>query len=661
VAILRAKTDFMAMDNDNLRIGLLAWWTASNPMSSLWFLAQSLIREWSRSHPDQLVVFYNSSAEKVISKTDGPGNFTRRGLKRLEDVCLYRDEVDVLYTPYWWSEMDIEGLPQVHFIPDLTYAFYPDHQGSLYIKHFILACNHAIGISKYIVTPSEFSKNTLMERLGCPEERIRVIPHGVHSIFLDEQNTGIRPNRLPQEATDYLLYPANPLKRKNHKALLDALVVLRDRYAFHPRCVLTGQQTPGAFETDVQSEILKRGLSGSVHHLGVVSLPELKYLYLNAKALVFPSLFEGFGIPVLEAMTVGCPVIASNRTSIPEVAGGAALYFNPEDPSDLADSVFRFFQDPGLAENLIPAGKKRAADFSDARQAVETRAVLRDACLAADAELSRHRARIPEILGSPPVLTLIVLLRQAVHPDILQGIEKLAQEFGQGIEVIWIASTPAQGLPALAKQIPYQNDFRRTLGDAIREASGSFVFFSRGDVLPLSSLVYKLTDHEAIARLNCDFLYGEAYFRDGRTGAIRSPVHFYSIGEDRERAYCAHYLPFVVRREASVKALSDNETPPKSLSGLAAVLFDTCSRKRMFVPVAAKIASLRPRETPYATILLARLRRELPFSKALFPIMNHRAARKVTLRVLDAWANAPVSVRNVCKSLLKPIWNPEKE
>jgi len=93
----------------------------------------------------------------------------------------------------------------------------------------------------------------------------------------------------------------------NHITLLDALVILRERYSFKPRCVLTGLPTFEPHEVDIHREILKRGLLETVHHLGVVSLSELKYLYLNAKALVFPGLLEGFGIPVLEAMTVGCP------------------------------------------------------------------------------------------------------------------------------------------------------------------------------------------------------------------------------------------------------------------------------------------------------------------------------------------------------------------
>lgn len=357
----------------------------------------------------------------------GEAIFARHGLKHLEDVCLHRNEFDVLYTPYWWSEIDIEGLPQVHFIPDLNYAFYPDHQRSLYVKHFMLACNHAIGISQYIVTPSEFSKNTLVDKLGCPAEHVRVIPHGVHPIFSDEQNAGIRPSRLPQEATDYLFFPANPLKRKNHTKLLDALVILRDRYSFKPRCVLTGLQTIEPHQVDIHREILKRGLPETVHHLGVVSLSELKYLYLNAKALVFPSLLEGFGIPVLEAMTVGCPVVASNRTSIPEVAGGAALYFDPEDPAELADTVVRLCQDARVAEKLILEGKKRAGSFSDARQAEETRTVLRDACRAAKAERSRRRAMSRDFPGSPPMLTLIIVLRESVREEISLGVEKLVQ------------------------------------------------------------------------------------------------------------------------------------------------------------------------------------------------------------------------------------------
>ena len=611
--------------------------------------------------PGQVVVCYNSSAEKFMRKAEGVAKFTGHGLRRIEDICLYRREFDVLYTPYWWSGIGIEGLPQVHFIPDVAHVFYPTHQKKLYVEHFILGCKHAMGISKYIVTPSEYTKRTLVDQFDFPEKRIRVVYHGVHPIFLDESNGGSRPDLLPQGAADYLFFPASQLRRKNHRVLLDALVILRKRYAFEPHCVLTGDMTPNPMGVDVRLEILKRGLSTTVHHLGTVSLAELKYLYANAKALVFPSFFEGFGIPLLEALTVGCPVIASNRTSIPEVAGEAALYFDPHDSGDLADALFRFYQDPGIAERLVAAGKKRAGNFSEARQVLETRAVLQDAYLASKHDLGRRPAIVNEFGNRPPEVTVVVLFQRSLYREIVRELEKLIEEVNRAVEVIWIVCQRdahlLSGLQLPGRRITYENNFHTTIMNAAQTASGRFVFFSECNVVPLSSFVFFLIERRLSGELDGDFLHGEVYFKDSRADAFRSLVHFYATQEDLERDYCFHYLPFVVRKEVLVTALSRLQSPPGSFPDLAVLLFDACKRKRVFVPVCAKITGVRPRETPQSAMLFSRMTREFVRGTAIFRLARNPRLRYLVLRSFDTYVGLPQWVRGVFRLIARPIWN----
>src|SRR5262249_10089781 len=153
--------------------------------------------------------------------------------------------------------------------------------------------------------------------------RIRVIHHGIdHERF--------SPGAEPREP--FLLYPARPWPHKNHTRLYEAFALLRrDRPEL--RLVLTGGSHGNA---------VPHGVEG----VGDVSLHQLVSLYRRASALVFPSLYEGFGLPPLEAMACGCPVACSVAASLPEVCGDAARFFKPDDPADIAAAVEDVLADP---------------------------------------------------------------------------------------------------------------------------------------------------------------------------------------------------------------------------------------------------------------------------------------------------------------------------
>ncbi len=651
----------MTIGKDNLRIGLFLGWRTIERNNSLTFVFQSLIREFSRILPEQVVVLYYVSLKRFMEKVEGLDKVTGHGLKRLEDICLYRREFDVLYTPYWWSEIGMEGLPQVHFIPDAFYVIHPQHESRIFVDSFIHAYKHSVGVSKYIITPSEYTKKTLIDQYGLPEERIRVVYHGVHQIFSDASNGGSRPPHMPRTAADYLFFPATQLQRKNHKALLDALVLLRERYALEPCCVFTGDLTCNSFEVDVRAEIFKRGLSETVHHLGMVSLDELKYLYVNAKGLIFPSWFEGFGLPVLEAMTVGCPVLASNRTSVPEVAGEAALYFDPYDPSDIAETVLRFYKDSSIAKRLVEKGRKRAENFSDVRQALETRDVLLDAYLAAKGDLRKRPAILAEFDKRCPLVTIILVCQRSTYREILQGLKALKEDVGRTVEVISIVSRrEAHLLDALCadeRRICYETDLHNAIADAVHEAAGTFIFFSAGDTLPVSSFLFFLAEEGHTGTIKGDFLHGEVYFKDKRTDRIRCSVNFQWKPKELERDCCFHYLPFVIRREAVAAVLSNAESPPGSLPDLVMLLFDKCKKQRLFFPVSVKVAGVRPHETLYSVILLSRIERKFVHRKLIFRALNHPSVRYWTLRLLDAHVGLPYWVQAVLRAIARPLWN----
>jgi len=178
----------------------------------------------------------------------------------------------------------------------------------------------------------------------------------------------------------FLYYPAASWPHKNHVALLEALRLLLDRGRFDGDLVLSGLAREGHGE--VEQAIARLRLTERVRLLGHVPGGELPALYGSAEALVFPSRFEGFGLPVLEAMACGCPVACSDTTSLPEVAGGAALLFDPGAPEDIAARVGDLLDDGGLRQRLRAAGLRRAADFGWDRVARETVASYRAAAAA---------------------------------------------------------------------------------------------------------------------------------------------------------------------------------------------------------------------------------------------------------------------------------------
>ena|SRR3990170_4145159 len=190
--------------------------------------------------------------------------------------------------------------------------------------------------SRLVVTISQHAAATLVERLGVPAHRVRPIHLGIdHERFTPDNS----------EREEFLLYPALAWPHKNHGRLFDAFAVLRSR---HPglELVLTGYKGPAP---------------PGVRPLGRVPLDELVGLYRRAAALVFPSLYEGFGQPPLEAMACGCPVACSNAASLPEVCGEAARFFDPTSVEEMLDAIEDVLANP---ERWRAEGLARAAAFT---------------------------------------------------------------------------------------------------------------------------------------------------------------------------------------------------------------------------------------------------------------------------------------------------------
>jgi glycosyltransferase involved in cell wall biosynthesis len=217
--------------------------------------------------------------------------------------------------------------------------------------------------AELVAVMTEWGKRDLVAQYGLAPSKIAVVPWG--SILADrpppspaEQARTRERLGLPER---FILFPAQTWPHKNHAALLEAVAILRAEGIEVP---LVCPGTKNSFYAEIERRASELELSDLVHFPGFVGSPELLSLYALATALVFPSRFEGWGLPVTEAFSAGLPVACSAIPVLEEVAGDAALTFDPESPEQIADCVRRLWADEGLRRDLIGRGRARAKRFS---------------------------------------------------------------------------------------------------------------------------------------------------------------------------------------------------------------------------------------------------------------------------------------------------------
>lgn len=217
-----------------------------------------------------------------------------------------------------------------------------------------------------IITVSSFSEDELRKYFRLDTGKLRVIYEGAEHILNSASDTGIlRKHGLLDRQFVLAVSSMNP--SKNFRAFIEAASRLGDK---GPEIVIAGGFNPRIFRSP-ESPLTER-----VRHVGYVNDGELRALYEHAACFVFPSLYEGFGLPPVEAMACGCPVVAARAASMPEIYGDAALYCNPHDPGDIAEKIRTLLEDPSLREDLRQKGPARARQFTWINCARETFRVL---------------------------------------------------------------------------------------------------------------------------------------------------------------------------------------------------------------------------------------------------------------------------------------------
>lgn len=293
----------------------------------------------------------------------------KRTLKPSGSRGLLRDmNVDLLFCPFTAPTYFEPGIATVSTIYDLQYKTYPEffseedgvHRNNIFLE----ACRRASALTAI----SDYSRYSAIAHGNLDPERIRTIYlRMAQRIATRVENDNDVLARYGLTAQRYLVYPANFWKHKNHEMLLTAFgMACHGGLAADIKLVCTG--APVARQEWLKSAARTMNLGDRVLFPGYLPNAELAALMANCTGEVFPSLYEGFGLPVIEAMAAGVPVACSNITSLPEVAADAAILFDPRVPTQIAEAMISLVENEALRVRLIQTGLQRAAEFSDAER-----------------------------------------------------------------------------------------------------------------------------------------------------------------------------------------------------------------------------------------------------------------------------------------------------
>jgi glycosyltransferase involved in cell wall biosynthesis len=287
---------------------------------------------------------------------------------RLREL-IERERLDLWFCPFTNRDPRDCPVPCVITVFDLQHEYLPEFFDLVELRHRMRFYPESCAAADHVIAISEYTRQSVIERYGIDPSRVTTIPLAAGSDF-DWRDSGARVEEvrgryaLPPR---YIFYPANTWHHKNHARLIEALARYRRETGEALTLVLTGVGKEG--ETKLGKAVERAGLRDSVRVLGFVPRADLPALYAGAACLVFASLFEGFGIPLAEAMLVGCPIAASDTTSIPEVVGDAAVLFDPRDPADIARAIAAVVRDSVAAAELVRRGRTRVERFSVSRTA----------------------------------------------------------------------------------------------------------------------------------------------------------------------------------------------------------------------------------------------------------------------------------------------------
>ena len=292
-------------------------------------------------------------------------------------VEVFTGRIDLFHATDFVMPPTLPSTRTLLTVHDLSFVRVPQAASPPLRDYLNRVVPRSVNMADHILADSQATKDDLQELYGVAADKITVLYSGVNSRFQPVADEAVLKRvkaKYKLTGIDYLLSVGTVQPRKNYSRVIRALASLR-RQGCDLRCVIAGGK--GWLEDEMRQTIAETKLDDAVHLLGFVDDDDLPALYSAARMLVMPSLYEGFGLPILEAMACGAPVIAGNLSSLPEVVGKAGLLVNPLDIDAIADAILRIESDTQRRAFLIEAGRRQARKFTWEKSARQLQAVYK--------------------------------------------------------------------------------------------------------------------------------------------------------------------------------------------------------------------------------------------------------------------------------------------
>lgn len=429
------------------------------------------------------------------------------------DQELRIHDIQVLFRSYpIVDDLAFDLQRQIFFVPDLQHETFPEYFDTETLIARKKSFNIALSSAGAIATNSRFTRQTILDHPKTKCKDIFLVSPSLQPSFLEDQRPLTYEENLIIPQVPFFYFPANLWPHKNHRVLLEAFALFLEKSGLDYELILSGH--PDGWEKlRVEFPHLP------VEHLGFVSLPVVHKLYKKATALVYLSLYEGFGIPILEAFALGTPVICSNTTSLPEVGGEAVLSCDPKDVATIADAMTAIVNDDSLGEDLILRSKKQLEKYTWEKSAQN----LADAINRVEINSTKFKDKdedTPRIEDINPLVSIITpsynqgeFIRKTIESVLNQSypnVEYILVDGGSTDDTIavledygdrfkWVSETDRGQSHAINKGFAWSNG----------EIRG---YLNSDDVLEkdaIEKVVTFFSDNP-----NCDMVYGRAYYID---------------------------------------------------------------------------------------------------------------------------------------------------
>lgn len=423
-------------------------------------------------------------------------------------IALYN--IDVWFCPLFHLIPVDCGIPNITTIFDIQQEYFPQNFDRKVLKARKRLTEKTVRRTDLILTISEYSKKTLMEKFGLPDEKIKVTYLDADSSFEKSIDPYILADIKANLPEQFILFPANMWPHKNHINLIKGYSIAKKKQELPLKLVFTGAQERES--TQIGEAIEASGLRDQIVYLGYLPQEHMRYVFRCATMLAFPSLFEGFGIPLVEAMASDLPIICSTSSCVPEIVGDAGILFDGNSPEQIADAILKVYNDPELRDRLIQNGRRRRGLFSWEKCARETIGYIQQMYIPQKApklRISKH----PKVSVITPSYNQGPFIRDTIESVLNQtydNIEYIVMDGGSTDETVSILKEYGDRIKWVSEKDKGQAD---AVNKGIAVAKGEIIGWLNSDDTYFPEAVEKAVN-AFISHPGYDMIYGEGVYID---------------------------------------------------------------------------------------------------------------------------------------------------